>query len=107
MDSKILLWLAGELGWEAEHVLGEVVVSHPELSSSWWPFTLEGKTPINAWLREKVVEWLGDEHGCSINPETPKMWSFNIAWTSEVFATRTKAIIAAVEWLYHKEHDHD
>lgn len=106
MNSKILLWLAGELGFSVHQDKWSVYFNDSHLG-----FDLEADTPEGAWLREKVVEWLADEHKTNVVKLCrPILWSFETAGEFEACiarSTRTQAIIAAVEWLYIKEHDND
>jgi len=74
---------------------------------------LEADTPEGAWLREKVAEWLG-RRGLSVCSPGALVESWFI-WDEKnqnhlgniLAPTYAKAIIAAVEWVYEKEHDHD
>jgi len=108
LDSKILLWLAGELGHRFQP-------EHTELCTNWRkgggscrcgysPFDIEADTPEGAGLREKVVEWLATEEVMNVSYAAGGWWTF----ANDTPLSRTKAIIAAVEWLYdNKEHGNE
>jgi len=108
IKNEVLVWVAGELGWFTEEILGTL---YTRIDNGEWKerviFDLEADTPEGAWLREKVMEWLNLTHCIIIrvarDNRIPREWLWNNVEESSIsddYATRTKAILAAVQWLY-------
>jgi len=118
MKNEVLLWLAGELGLSVD---ADSVGKHKRVrfvyDGMWVRFDLEGDMPINAWLREKVVEWLGVNHriffdhvtrawqACrwvrlALNEDKSEFEDSGLTIKESRKHTLPQSIIAAVQWVY-------
>lgn len=105
MNNEVKLWLAGELGCDAFiDCDGDVAIGVCRY------FDIESDTPEAAYLREKVVKWLG-KYSIGIQPSVSGESFRFIARgvLSElpdlgigVWTIYEQAIIAAIEWLYER-----
>jgi len=108
MKNEVLVWVAGELGLSVDaYSVGKHKCVRLVYNGMWVRFDLEGDMPINAWLREKVVEWIDLSHSVWVMymrdlEEEVRGWTFATSDMQEhgYHAARPQAILAAVQWVY-------
>lgn len=112
MKPEILKWLAEQLGLRFQPEHAELCLGQRRGGGScrcgYSPIDLESDTPEAAYLREKVVKWLGERCGVYLVCDT-NILPIQEGWAAangdgDIIenATYEQAIIAAVEWVYNQ-----